>query len=300
MGTNEDILRCETAALVLPNRLRKRVLSLNTVQKELAEELRLRIGQAMTVLLPEGEVSLEEIVTAEDLEILCDLASDFSRYATMDTLRQGFLSAKGGLRIGLCGSVVMKNGETTNLKDISSAVIRIEREKRGIAAPFITDLFQNEVFQSTLILSPPGGGKTTLLRDLARLLSDEKKQRIALIDERSEVAVVYRGKPQMDIGSYTDVLDGCPKALGIPMVLRAMNPQIIAVDEITVQDDLKTIAQASGCGVAILATIHGIDLEDLMKKPLYRELLGKNVFRKIIRIERKGVERIYSVEDVPW
>lgn len=300
MEKNEAILRYEAAALVLPNRLRKRALSLHSEQKEQAEELRLRIGRAMTVLLPEGEVPLGETVTVEDLEIVCDLASDFSRYATMETLRQGFLPTKGGLRIGLCGSAVMKNGETANLKDISSAVIRIEREKTGIAAPLVSDLFQDGVFQSTLILSPPGGGKTTLLRDLVRLLSDERKQRIALIDERSEVAVVYRGKPQMDVGLYTDVLDGFPKAIGIPMVLRAMNPQIIAVDEITVQEDLQAIAQASGCGVAILATIHGKDTEDLVKKPLYRELLSKNVFRNVIRIGRSGTERSYTVEVLPW
>ena len=299
MEKNEAVLRYEAAAAVLPNRLRRRALAVSTEWKEQTEELRLRVGRALSLLLPEGEMDLPETVTGEDLEILCDFASEFSRYASMETLRQGFLPAKGGLRIGLCGTTVMKNGEPTNLKDISSAVIRIEREKKGIAVPLAEGLFQDGVFQSTLILSPPGGGKTTLLRDLVRTLSEEKAQRIARIGERSEVAVTYRGRPQMGSGAHTDVLDGCPKSIGIPMVLRAMNPQIIAVDEITVRQDLQAIAQAAGCGVALLATIHGQSVEELTQKPLYRELLEQRVFRNVIRISHDGAERSYRTEQLP-
>ena len=185
----------------------------------------------------------------EELETLCDLATDFSRYAAAETLREGFLPVRGGFRIGLCGTAVMKNGVNTNLRDLSSAVVRIARERKGIADGLTPELLREGRFRNTLILSPPGGGKTTLLRDLVRSLSSGSggtpPQRIALLDERGEVAVVYRGEPQMDVGPRTDVLDGCPKAIGIPMVLRAMNPQIIAVDEITQREDLA--AAAWGC-----------------------------------------------------
>lgn len=303
MQRNVNIVRYEDAAAVLPLRLRKAAMALPEEQRAVAEEFRLRAGQPLSVLLPGGEVSLGTVVKPEELEALCDLATEFSRYAAMESLREGFLSVRGGFRVGLCGTAVVKDGVNTNLKSFSSAAIRIAREHKGIAASLAAELFENGVFVSTLILSPPGGGKTTLLRDLVRCLSAGgaafPPQRMSLIDERSEVAVCCRGQPQMDVGPYTDVLDACPKALGIPMVLRAMNPQIIAVDEITVQEDLKAITMAAGCGVGLLATIHGKDVGELREKPLYRRLLEERVFRRAVRIVCADGGRAYEVEELP-
>lgn len=295
-------MRYEQAAAILPSRLRRIAMELSEDQRARAEEFRLRAGRCMSVLLPEGERSLEVIVTPEELETLCDIAADFSRYASMETLRQGFLPVRGGFRVGLCGAAVMKDGAVTNLKQISSAVIRISRERRGAARAVTPQLFEEGRFQSTLLLSPPGGGKTTLLRDVVRQLSagdGVPPQRVALIDERSEVAVMYRGRPQMDVGPRTDVLDGCPKALAIPMVLRAMNPQIIAVDEITLRADVLAMAQAAGCGAALLATVHAADVKELEQKPLYRELLANRVFRRAVLIRAAPAGRTYTVEMLP-
>ena len=298
MQKDLNVLRYEDAAAVLPLRLRKAALSLPEGQRALAEEFRLRAGRPMTVLLPEGEVPLEVTVEPVELETLCDLATEFSRYAAAETLREGYLSVRGGFRVGLCGTAVMKDGVNTNLKQFSSAVVRIAREQKGIAEGLVPELFREGQFQNTLLLSPPGGGKTTLLRDIVRCLS-ERGERIGLVDERGEVAVMYRGEPQMDVGPRTDVLDACPKALGIPILLRAMNPRIIAVDEITAREDLKAMMQAVGCGVGLLATIHAADVSELMERPLYRTLLEERVFRLVVCISREAGARRYRVEELP-
>lgn len=297
-------IRCfEQAASILPSQLRRTVLStLTEREKSLAEELRLRVGHPVTVLLPDGERECGQTVEQEDLETLCNLATEFSRYAAEETLRSGFLPVRGGCRVGLCGTVVMKNGVSTNLKEFSSASIRIAREQWGIGTPLAAELFRDGQFCSTVIVSPPGGGKTTLLRDLVRALSEgtaeSPPQRVALADERGEVAVCYRGEPQMDIGPRTDVLDGCPKALAIPMLLRCMNPQIIAVDEVTAAEDLSAMAMAANCGVGLLATIHAGSVAELLQKPLYADLLAARVFSKMVLIRSDGGTRHYEVEEL--
>lgn len=305
---NDRIRHYERAAELLPPRLRRLAMELPDTQKGRAEELRLRVRHPLTVLTDEGELSVapaerEALVTAEDLEQMISGVTEFSRYASVETLRRGYLTVRGGFRLGVCGTAVLRDGTVCNLKDFSSLALRIVRERIGVAADVAPQLFDAEGrFQSTLLLSPPGGGKTTLLRDLIRCLSigssAQRALRVAVIDERGELAVSYQGAAQMELGNHTDVLDGCPKALGVEMVLRAMSPQVIAVDEIASAEDIAAMCAAANCGVGLLATIHAADIGELTRKPLWRELLAAGVFSRAVVIGGAGERRTYAVEEL--
>ena len=290
--------RYEAACALLPRRLREAALAVP--EKEKVEELRLRQGGRLTLTLPEGEVPVPGTrVTGEDLEAVLDIAPGSSRYTASQSLRQGYLTAEGGFRIGVCGTAVLEGGEVALYRDLSSLNIRIPREQIGLADRVLPGLLAEGRLESTLVISPPGGGKTTLLRDLVRALSDEKNLRVSLVDERGELAAVHRGVPQLQVGRHTDVLDACPKAQAIPTLLRAMNPQVIAVDEVAVAGDVAALEQAAGAGVVLLATVHGAGVEDLKRKPILAGMLGLGIFRKAVRIGRLGAGRWYAVEDLP-
>ena len=304
MEQQAAVTRFRQAAELLEGKWQRGLRQLTEEQMASCEEIRLRAGRQMTVLLPEGEVvpDAAPAVTHQDLERLCDMLTAYSRYASADAMGRGYLQTKGGFRVGLCGTAVLREGSVANLRDISSASLRIGREIKGVAEPILHDLLSDGTLPGTLLLSGPGGGKTTLLRDMIRCLSDgqagRQPLRVALADERGEIAAMYQGLPQLDVGGHTDVLDGCPKAMAIPMLLRSMNPQVLAVDEITETEDIRAILSAANCGVTMLATIHAADVAELGRKPLFRRLLQAKVFTKAVVIQRLEAQRHYLVEDL--
>lgn len=289
-----------TCAGVLPRELRMAALACHAGGPKPWEELRLRAGRGMSFLWSGGELGVLEdplAVTSHSLRTVLELATGSSYQTAAEQLRRGFYTMKGGHRIGVTGAVARRDGEVVAFRELSSLTIRIARQLYGVARSLEGQLMEDGAFPSTLILAPPGCGKTTLLRELLRLLSDGHGLRTALADERGEVAALWKGVPQLDVGRHTDVLDGCAKAEGMVMLLRSMNPQVLAADEITAPEDINAISMAANCGVSVLATAHGGDVSELERRPLYRKLLAQKVFRRVILILREeDGARHYRVE----
>ena len=239
-------------------------------------ELRLRSGRpARLELLKGGELSLDSVDPAELKRILNRLMEN-SLYAWEEELKGGYFTAVGGLRVGVCGKMNAGRGGVESIAGIASVCIRIPREIRGCAEALARRALAQGP-SSVLILSPPGLGKTTMLRDFARIAS-ERGYNVAIADERREIAACLEGIPQLDVGSRTDVMDGCPKALSIPLMVRACAPQLLAADEIGGAGDARAIREAVRCGVAVAATAHAEDLEAAVRRRQIGFLLREGVF----------------------
>lgn len=294
----------DRAAQVLPPELRSAALALPEEVRSRTEELRLRLGQPMTVLAEgiEQTVPGPPPVDREALDALLEIATRASAHTALERVRRGYVALRGGHRIGLCGIAAMESGQIKSLRCLSSLNLRVARSVPGAAAEALPPLRRGGGVFSTLILAPPGAGKTTLLRDLIRALSDGEggpPLRVGVADERGEIAALWEGKPELDVGKHTDVMDGCPKALGLELLLRGMNPQVLAADELTSPDDIGAAGLAAGCGVPLLATAHGGGRADLLRRPLYRRLLELGIFQKLVTI-RRGPDggRDVAVEDM--
>ncbi len=244
------------------------------------EEIRLRCGQNLRLQSGSRERMLEHRVTQEELQKTLNHLIQFSYYAYEEDLAQGFVTIAGGHRVGICGKAVLKKGQPSLLKEISSLNIRFAKEIKGCGAKVIEDVLEDRRPVNTLIISPPGCGKTTLLRDIARILS-ENRCKVAICDERSEIAGMYHSMPSFDLGPRCDVIDGCEKAWGIPMLIRAMSPQVIITDEIGKAADIPAIQQCLASGVALITSVHGTSWEDICRLPI-GELVEKKTFKRLI------------------
>ncbi|NMB42030.1 MAG: stage III sporulation protein AA [Firmicutes bacterium] len=270
------------------------------------EEIRLRHSRPLIIIWSGGESYLGPkgpvvaprdayMVSDEDLVKTLELISSYSLYAYEEELKQGYLTIPGGHRVGLAGRAVVEGGRIKVLRDISSFNFRVARQVKGAGEKvlaFIFDRRSGRILHS-LVISPPQGGKTTLLRDLARLISEgagilgQAGKKVGIVDERSEIAGCYQGVPQLDVGFRTDVLDACPKAEGIMLMLRSLSPQVIITDEIGRGDDVKAIEEAIHAGVSVIASAHGSSLEEICQRPIMGGLLQKNYFERLIFLSNR-------------
>ena len=259
------------------------------------EELRLRAGQPPAAKTAEGEQPLDlRPVTAQELRDTLSRAARYSVHSYAESLKNGFVTLGGGHRLGVCGTVAEENGQVVGVRGLASLNLRIARQFTGLAAqiaPWIGD----GAPQSVLLLSPPGLGKTTLLREWVRLISD-KGYTVAVADERSEIAALADGVPQFDVGRCTDVMEGCDKKQAALMLLKTMSPALLAFDEITAPADVEAVSLCAHCGTAVVASAHAANVDDLRQRPLYRALLELGVFGRAVVITRKGQERCYRME----
>lgn len=273
-------------------------------QQESVREIRMRIGQPIFVKRNDGEWflgldgSLTEDITAaeyagqQELDELLKYMCRYSLYAYEEELRQGYLTVEGGHRIGVAGQAVLaQEGTVRTIKNISCINIRVAHEIKGAAEPVLKHLFCNGRMRNTLIISPPGYGKTTLLRDMIRNVSNGSPwaggMTVGVVDERSELAGCYQGVPQLDVGMRTDVLDGCPKSYGMMMLLRSMSPEVLAIDELGEKEEFEILKGAASCGCRVLATVHGNDREDVERRSGIDRGLWGQLFEQYIILEGK-------------
>ncbi len=301
--------------MYLPERIKQTVNRLPRERAQELEELRIRAGLPLMAVFRDGDWFIEEgghltrtfsrgiKISGDELKELFYQMCEHSIYAYQDEIQRGFITLKGGHRAGICGTVVYDGDRIKGMRDISSVCIRMSRQITGCAEKVFRAVQRgNSDIYNTLILSPPRCGKTTLLRDLCRLVSKGSEGgftglRTAVVDERSELAASYRGLPQNDLGPRTDVLDGCRKSEGIELMLRSMAPDVILVDELGSQKDAESIKNAWNAGVRIVATAHAYGLEDFKKRWGMGGLADENGFERYIILGIDNGKRWVRVMD---
>ena len=268
---------------ILPLSMRSEV---DTLGKDTLQELRLRLGHPPELVCASERVLLTVKVTSYDLQFVINTASKYSPWLA-ETMSQGYLTAPGGHRIGVCGEAIVKDGRMTGLRNPSSLCIRVARDFPGMIRE------RSLISGSVLIIGKPGSGKTTFLRDLIRLRSNSGTGCVAVVDQRGEI---FPFASAFSAGQRTDVLIGCGKKEGMEAVLRTMGPETIAVDEITSEADCNGLLHAAWCGVSLIATAHASNRRDLCCRPVYKPLISANIFDVLVVLQKDKSWRIERMD----
>ncbi|NMM61383.1 stage III sporulation protein AA [Clostridium sp. P21] len=268
------------------------------------QEIRIRADKPLIAEIGKEEMIYKYVPSREDLRAIVQRISNYSIYAFEEEIKKGYITIRGGHRIGICGRCIIEKDEVKTIKNIASLNIRICREVIGCSDSLMDFVVKNNSVINTIIISPPKCGKTTLIRDMIRNISDgmQKKsfigKKVCVIDERSEIAACYNGVPQLRIGIRTDILDSCPKSEGIMMSIRSMSPDVIVCDEIGTYKDMDSILFALNSGVNLITTIHGFGVEDLYNRPVFKEIVENKVFeRAIVLSSNNGAGTVEYVYD---
>jgi stage III sporulation protein AA len=281
----------ETILKFLPKNIADQISKIPPSQKEELEEIRIRIDRPIEITMKGAPMFLSYIIRQEDAFNLLNKISQFSIYTLEEELKRGYITVSGGHRIGLAGKVILEEGKVKAIRDIASFNIRIAKEKIGIAEKIIPFIF-NHSWMHTMIVGPPQTGKTTLLRDIARIISSGNQEKgisaykVGIVDERSEIAGCVHGIPQMTFGHRLDVLDACPKAEGMMMMIRSMSPDVLVVDEIGRMEDAESIQEAVHAGIKLIMTTHGTSLEEAKNRPSLKSIIDQNIFQRFIVLSR--------------
>ena len=293
----------ETILSFLPKSLYEQLRGMTPMMIDKMEELRIRVGRPLEVIVGGEPYFFSYEVTHSDADQLLNNIGQFSLYTLEEELKRGYITIAGGHRVGLAGKVILENGSVKAIRDISSFNIRVAREKIGAAEPLTSYLYDGE-WQHTMLIGAPQTGKTTILRDIARMISSGNEklgiapQKVGIVDERSEIAGCVHGVPQLEFGTRVDVLDGCPKAEGMMMMIRSMSPDVLIVDEIGRAADTQAVLEAVNAGIKLMITTHGHTLDEIKKRPIIAEILKQNIFERFIELKRsKSGRRGYKVLD---